>query len=249
MRDLCLSAVLIIATTCSVSLGVAGESSVGAQRLNPTADGWRRAYPCVVGVAEPWSAEGASTFADPWRKSREFQVALGVVVDSSGLIVVNLSAVERMKTLEVIRPGRRLSATVVERRPEYNIAVLRVPVEELYISGEPLRSVEIGESDSVAVGDEGFVLQSGDLGFDDDGYGVSTTHVVVSGMPMSAVNPAPLLRLHSARSQAFDDGLLFDEHGKLIGLIVKRPDGTNAAVPSNRWKSLIEKAAKANFAK
>lgn len=237
---------IIVATAGDQGIAADGveAKAYATKRVNPLVAAMCRSRPAFVGIWEEGSGK-AREAAVATQASRTIpNVALGAVVDTSGLIVTNLSAVEKMKALEVIVAGQHLPAKLVERRPELDVAILQLDIAQIYPFELPLRSTALGASDRVQVGDFALVVQSTNLLFDVDKYCVSNSNVIVSRTPKPDAKLNELLRIDSPTSVEHDSGLLFDDKGKLVGLIVPQGDGSNAAAPIDAWKDLIERAAK-----
>jgi S1-C subfamily serine protease len=150
----------------------------------------RAMTPTVVSVAQ---AEGSGS---------------GIIVDKSGLVLTNAHVVGNSRTVEVgLADGRTLNGQVLGRDPTIDVAVVRVPAQNL-------PTAPIGDSDKLEVGQSAIAI----------GNPLGLERTVTSGV-VSAVNRNPrgisldgLIQTDAAISPGNSGGPLVDSHGRVIGI-------------------------------
>jgi Do/DeqQ family serine protease len=170
---------------------------------------------------------------------RQFQSAgSGVVVDAEkGLIITNHHVVDRADQITItLMGGRTLKAEVVGKDPQADVAVLRVPAQDLV-------AIPIGNSDDLRVGD--FVVAIGNP------FGLSQT--VTSGI-VSALGRSNLsieeyedfIQTDAAINPGNSGGALINLRGELIGVntAITSPGrggnvGIGFAIPVNMATSIM----------
>src|SRR5690606_7740217 len=82
------------------------------------------------------------------RERQASSLGSGFVIDPSGLVVRNNHVISGAEKIQgTFNEGRKLDAEVVGRDAKTDLALLRVK------SSQPLKAVELGDSDKVRVGD------------------------------------------------------------------------------------------------
>ena len=82
------------------------------------------------------------------RERTQRSLGSGVIVDASGFVVTNNHVIENMTEVKVaLADKREFEAEIVLRDPRTDLAVLRIKAPEKFVA------VEIGDSDTVEVGD------------------------------------------------------------------------------------------------
>jgi len=159
------------------------------------------------------------------RRERETQsLGSGVIVDAErGIVLTNHHVVDQADAIDVrLRDGRELKAELVGSDPETDIAVLRIPAQEL-------TAVALGDSDDLRVGD--FVVAIGSP------FGLS--HTVTSGI-VSALGRSGLgiegfesfIQTDASINPGNSGGPLVDLHGRLMGIntAILAPSGGNVGI-------------------
>jgi S1-C subfamily serine protease len=176
----------------------------------------RAMTPTVVSVAQ---AEGSGS---------------GIIVDKSGLVLTNAHVVGNSRTVEVgLADGRTLNGQVLGRDPTIDVAVVRVPAQNL-------PTAPIGDSDKLEVGQSAIAI----------GNPLGLERTVTSGV-VSAVNRNPrgisldgLIQTDAAISPGNSGGPLVDSHGRVIGINTVVLSGAGAsglgfAVPINLANDVV----------
>ena len=159
------------------------------------------------------------------RRKRESQsLGSGVIVDAeNGLVLTNHHVVAQADEIEVrLRDGRELNAELVGSDSETDIAVLRIPAQDL-------TAIALGDSDDLRVGD--FVVAIGSP------FGLS--HTVTSGI-VSALGRTDLgiegfesfIQTDASINPGNSGGPLVDLHGRLVGIntAILAPGGGNVGI-------------------
>ena len=151
----------------------------------------------------------------------------GVIVKPEGLIVTN-AHVAAANTMEVqLWDGTRAPATLLDRDPTRDLAVLRVP-----LSG--LLAVEFADSDHVQVGE--LVMAVGNpLGF----LGALTTGVVHAVGRIPGLWPTKWVQADVRLAPGNSGGPLADARGRLVGINTMVAGGLGLAVPSNAVSRML----------
>jgi len=162
----------------------------------------------------------------------------GVIVGADGLIVTNKHVIEGADQINVVLADRReFAAKVVVSDDRTDLAVLRVEAAD-----GPLPILEIGDSDSIEVGD--MVLAIGNP----FGVGQTVTSGIVSALARTRVTPSDLnffIQTDAAINPGNSGGALVTMNGKLIGVntaIFSKSGGSlgiGFAIPSNMVRAVI----------
>ena len=152
----------------------------------------------------------------------------GVIWQSGGLIVTN-NHVVRGETAEVVlADGTVLSARVVDRDAERDLAALRVDAPDL-------RAADIGDSSALRVGQ--VVLAMGHpLGIK-SALSLGIVHMVASSDAQSSEQR--WIRADLSLLPGNSGGPLADAHGKVIGINSMVSGGLALAVPSNTVQRFV----------
>lgn len=165
-------------------------------------------------------------------------VGSGVIVDASeGYVLTNHHVIAGADTILVtLRDRREVAAELVGSDPGTDIAVLRVPADDL--SGVPL-----GTSDRLLVGD--YVVAVGNP----FGIGQTVTLGIVSALGRSGINPQgyeDFIQTDASINPGNSGGALITLDGRLVGIntaIVSRSGGNvgiGFAVPIDMARSVME---------
>jgi len=197
----------------SVPLPVVQQAS-GMPTLAPIL---KRITPAVVGISTKSRASEGNT---QQRKARDAKAAAvdqqaraagsGVVIDTrQGLVITNNHVVDRAEEITVqLADGRELAAKLVGGDPDTDVAVIRVPSENL-------TAIPIGNSDQVEVGD--FVLAIGNPFL----IGQTVTSGIVSGLNRTNLGIEPFedfIQTDAAIYPGNSGGALVNLRGDLIGI-------------------------------
>lgn len=162
----------------------------------------------------------------------------GVIVDASqGYVLTNAHVVENATNIEVTtKDNRRLTAKLVGRDPDTDIALLQIPA-----SG--LTAVPIGDSDRLQVGD--FVLAIGNP----FGLGQTVTSGIVSALGRSNLGIEgyeDFIQTDASINPGNSGGPLVDLQGRIVGIntAIVAPTGGNIgigfAVPINMARRVMD---------
>jgi len=157
----------------------------------------------------------------------------GIIVDKSGVVLTNAHVVGDSRTVGVgLADGRTLSGQVLGRDPTIDVAVVRVPAQNLPVA-------PIGDSDKLEVGQSAIAI----------GNPLGLERTVTAGV-VSAINRNPrgisldgLIQTDAAISPGNSGGPLVDSHGRVIGINTAVLAGAGAsglgfAIPINLASNL-----------
>jgi serine protease DegQ len=231
---LALATSALVPANASVPLPVIQQAS-GMPTLAPVL---KKITPAVVSIAVKSRPPEAS--AQP-RKTRDAKPAAidqqaraagsGVVIDASqGLIITNNHVIDRAEEITVqLADGRELVAKLIGGDPDTDVAVIKVPAENL-------TAIAIGDSDQVEVGD--FVLAIGNPFL----IGQTVTSGIVSGLNRTNVGIEQyenFIQTDAAIYPGNSGGALVNLRGDLIGINTAFIGATNSnpgmgfAIPIN----------------
>jgi len=220
-----------LAVLCSASL-VAGSASAAVVLQNPdfksVAD---RVHALTVLVRG--HAFVAEHDAEGHLRVEEGVSATSGVLLGRALVATDLSSVtlagkdgkpEPVASIEVVLPEvGTVPAQVAATDPALGIAILRLPDEMREVAGAVLAAGDGGDSEArIAIGADDTHLRA--------------IPVLVGAANASDEGGAPLA-IDRALPGFFRGGPLFDEQGRLAGVIV----GSNGAVPASRLRALLDK--------
>ncbi len=165
----------------------------------------------------------------------------GVIVDADGLIVTNHHVIQEGQEVTVVLADRReFEARVLRSDERTDLAVLKIEV-----SGERLPVLEIGDSDTLQVGD--LVLAIGNP----FGVGQTVTSGIVSGLARTAVGISDFqsfIQTDAAINPGNSGGALVDLDGRLVGIntaIFSRSGGSigiGFAIPTSMVRTVLDGA-------
>ncbi|WP_393978604.1 Do family serine endopeptidase [Xanthobacter nonsaccharivorans] len=202
------------------------------QRVNPIFDDpfFRRFF----------GAPGGPGLQAPERVQRS--LGSGVIVDTSGLVVTNYHVIEGADEIRIaLNDKREFEAEVLLRDQRTDLAILRIKRE----GKEAFSSIELGNSDELAVGD--LVLAIGDP----FGVGQTVTQGIVSALARTQVGVSDyqfFIQTDAAINPGNSGGALVDMAGHLVGInsaIYSRSGGSigiGFAIPVNMVRVVIEQA-------
>ncbi|MFM8325267.1 MAG: S1C family serine protease, partial [Pirellulaceae bacterium] len=169
--------------------------------------------------------------------SQRFEsIGSGVILDSKGLIVTNAHVVQDARQVLVrLEDGREFRGRDVKADPKSDSAILYIDCPD------PLASVQMGDSDRLAVGD--WVLAIGSP------FNIEQTVSagIISGKArvLQGLVGGQLLQTDAAINPGNSGGALVDLNGQLVGMNTAIASKTGAfqgigfAIPSNRLQWLV----------
>ncbi|MFG1392832.1 Do family serine endopeptidase [Xanthobacter agilis] len=222
----------IVARTASAVVNVYALKTA-QQRVNPIFDDpfFRRFF------GGPGGAPGLGA---PDRMQRS--LGSGVIVDPSGIVVTNYHVIEGADEIRVaLNDKREYEAQVLLRDQRTDLAILRLKLE----AKETFASLELGNSDELAVGD--LVLAIGDP----FGVGQTVTQGIVSAVARTQVGVSDyqfFIQTDAAINPGNSGGALVDMAGRLVGIntaIYSRSGGSigiGFAIPVNMVRVVLDQA-------
>ncbi len=165
----------------------------------------------------------------------------GVIIDAdNGYVITNHHVIAEANAVTVVlSDGRRFDGTIVGSDAGTDVALLKIEAENL-------TALELGDSDSLEVGD--FVLAIGNP----FGLGQTVTSGIVSalgrGLARSGMNADPyedFIQTDASINPGNSGGALIDLDGQLVGInsVIIAPAGGNVgigfAVPSNMANAVV----------
>jgi S1-C subfamily serine protease len=239
---LALTASGFVRANASVPLPVVQQAS-GIPTLAPVL---KKITPAVVGISvKSRAADGNAQ----QRKPRDAKPAAvdqqarpagsGVIIDASqGLVITNNHVIDRAEEITVqIADGRELAAKLVAGDPDTDVAVLKIPAENL-------TAIPLGNSDQVEVGD--FVLAIGNPFL----IGQTVTSGIVSGLNRTNVGLEQyenFIQTDAAIYPGNSGGALVNLRGDLVGINTAFVGATNSnpgmgfAIPINMARIVTDR--------
>ncbi len=215
--------------------------------------------PAIVNVAVqgiipsnlPMSEEDEKSERPPQpgiEKPRKFQsIGSGVVIDpKNGIILTNDHVIRNANLITVtLNDGRRLKAKLIGGDSATDVAVLKVDAKNL-------KSLPIGDSDQLEVGD--FVVAIGNpFGLNSTGNSQSATFGIVSAMKRSDLNIEGIenfIQTDAAINPGNSGGALVNTKGELVGIntaiisLYGGNVGIGFAIPINMAKDVAQQIIK-----
>lgn len=238
------------------SAGYAAEKpSAGLSSLSPVL---KKAMPAIVNVAVQGvmpdtivlsnESEGRQGSSGARGKPRKFQsLGSGVIVDpKNGIIITNDHVIRNASIITItLQDGRRLKAKMIGGDSETDLAVLKIDTKNL-------KSLPIGDSDKLEVGD--FVVAIGNpFGLNSFGNSQSATFGIVSALKRSALNIEGVenfIQTDAAINPGNSGGALINSKGELVGIntAIISPYGGNVgigfAIPINMAMEISQQIMK-----
>lgn len=184
----------------------------------------------------------------PPQPPRKFQsIGSGVIIDPQNGIILTNDHVIRNATLVTVtlNDGRRLKAKIVGGDSETDVAVLKIDAKNL-------KSLPIGDSDKIDVGD--FVIAIGNpFGLNSFGNSQSATFGIVSAMKRSDLNIEGIenfIQTDAAINPGNSGGALVNVKGELVGIntaiisLYGGSVGIGFAIPINMAKDVAQQIIK-----
>jgi serine protease Do/serine protease DegQ len=247
-------ALAICATALTLSSHATLPAAVGDTPMPSLAPMVKRVTPAVVNIATRGTVRERSPqnplLEDPFfrrffdipemgPRERQFQSAgSGVIFDAkNGYIVTNAHVVDNATEITVtLQDGRDLTATVVGSDVPSDVAVLKVPTENL-------TQIALGDSARIEQGD--FVVAIGNP----FGLQHTVTSGIVSGLGRSGINPdgyEDFIQTDASINPGNSGGALVNLRGELVGInsaILSRSGGNigiGFAIPVNMARSIMD---------
>lgn len=199
------------------------------------------------GAADDEEAENKHPSRTP-QKGRKFEsIGSGVIIDpKNGVIITNDHVIRNANLITVtLQDGRRLKARLIGGDSETDLAVLKIDAKNL-------KSLVIGDSDKLEVGD--FVVAIGNpFGLNSFGNSQSATFGIVSALKRSDLNIEGVenfIQTDAAINPGNSGGALVNTKGELIGIntAIISPYGGNVgigfAIPINMAKDVTQQIIK-----
>lgn len=219
----------------------------------------KNAMPAIVNVAVQGITPGTLPSSDDEdaqdnkaqaapEKPHKFQsIGSGVIIDpQNGIIITNDHVVRNATLITVtLNDGRRLKAKVIGGDSETDVAVLKIEAKNL-------KSLPIGDSDKIEVGD--FVVAIGNpFGLNSFGNSQSATFGIISAMKRSDLNIEGIenfIQTDAAINPGNSGGALVNTKGELIGIntaiisLYGGSVGIGFAIPINMAKDVAQQIIK-----
>ncbi len=163
-----------------------------------------------------------------------YHIATGFFIDKDGHILTTATAVDNVDACWIDWRGQRISARIVGRDPQTNLAVLKINPE----NGTPTPFLPQGDSDALRVGSMVIAVAFP--------YDLPCAPVVgfVSGLDIQSnghVFPTTHIRAGCRLSPGQGGGPLLNVHGEVVGIAVAaHADGQCCALPSNAARKISE---------
>jgi serine protease DegQ len=217
-----------------------GDATPGSLRAAAQA-----AAPAVVSINTTKAARVPLDQMDPWFRfffgdgpaRPQTGLGSGVIVSPAGYILTNNHVIEEADEIEVVlNDGRTSIAQVIGTDPETDLAILKIDLDDLPV-------ITLGDSDSLAIGDQ--VLAIGNP----FGVGQTVTSGIVSALGRSQLGInifENFIQTDAAINPGNSGGALVDIHGHLMGIntaIYSRTGGSMGigfAIPTSTARSVME---------
>lgn len=248
---------VFLGITLSFFMSFTCNAQPGSSDMPTLAPVLKNAMPAIVNVAvqgvmpgTPPSADDEETPATPPanEKPRKFQsIGSGVIIDpQNGTIITNDHVIRNARLITVtLNDGRRLKAKLIGSDSETDVAVLKIDAKNL-------KSLPMGNSDKIEVGD--FVIAIGNpFGLNSFGNSQSATFGIVSAMMRSDLNIEGIenfIQTDAAINPGNSGGALVNAKGELIGIntAILSPYGGNVgigfAIPINMARDVAQQILK-----
>ena len=246
-------AILAALTTLAAAPAIAQlPSMVDGTPMPSLAPMVERTAPAVVNIATRGSVElrGSNPFMDdpffrrffdmpdqPQRRQTQ-SAGSGVIVDAKeGLVLTNAHVVDGADEIDVtLQDDRNFKAEVIGTDPASDIALLRIPADDL-------AELKMADSAEARVGD--FVVAIGNP----FGLGHTVTSGIISALGRSGINPEgyeDFIQTDASINPGNSGGALVNLRGELVGVnsaIISRGGGNigiGFAIPANMARSVMD---------
>jgi len=248
LASLCLLSAVLLASPVASQASL--PAAVSGQQLPSLAPMLERTTPAVVNISTTTAIRAAEhpLMQDPFfrrffklpqnqRKREHHSLGSGVIVDPErGYVLTNNHVIAKADEIRVtLHDGRSLEAKLVGADPDTDVAVLKIPTEDLH-------GIRFADSDQLRVGD--FVVAIGNP------FGLSQT--VTSGI-VSALGRSGLgiegyenfIQTDASINPGNSGGPLVNLRGELVGIntAILAPGGGNVgigfAIPINMVRTIV----------
>jgi serine protease Do len=238
-------AVLLAAVLAAIAPAAARAEQArtigGPTSLAPAAAAARAA---VVTLKLPGRADVYGLLADDWPDDEDVfeapadqdgdggDLTLGsaVVIEASGIAVTTARLGRRALTLRAVTAdGRRVSAMVIGRDAETDVAVL-----DLCCDGRPFQTIALGDSDRLHPGDR-VVAVGAPFGL----HGSATATVISGRTTEEADELGALLHTGPTVTSGYVGGAVVDTRGVMLGLVTGSHARGATVVPSNIIRRVV----------
>ncbi len=247
------SNLLVFFSPASQAVGL--PSSVGTQPMPSLAPMLERSMPAVVNISTSAAIDVGQHplmqdpffrhfFGVPKQSPRQQKNSLGsgVIIDSDqGYVLTNNHVIDKAdKIMVTLTDGRHLNAEIVGKDPEADVAIIRVPANNL-------TELPIADSSQLKVGD--FVVAIGNP----FGLGQTVTSGIVSALGRSGLGIEgyeDFIQTDASINPGNSGGALVNLRGEFVGMntAILAPSGGNVgigfAIPSNMVMTLKESLIK-----
>ncbi len=239
----------------ATSLAIGLPTFTESQPVPSLAPMLERSMPAVVNISTSTNIEVAQNplMQDPFfrhffnipnqsRKQQKNSLGSGVIIDSDqGLVLTNNHVIDKAdKIMVTLQDGRQLNADVVGKDPDADVAVIRIPANNL-------TELPIADSNQLRVGD--FVVAIGNP----FGLGQTVTSGIVSALGRSGLGIEgyeDFIQTDASINPGNSGGALVNLKGELIGMntAILAPSGGNVgigfAIPSNMVMTIKDSLVK-----
>ena len=181
-------------------------------------------------------------FQRPQQRQQKNSLGSGVIIDSQqGFVLTNNHVIDKAdKIMVTLSDGRQLNATVLGTDPEADVAVIKIPAENL-------TELPIANSDQLRVGD--FVVAIGNP----FGLGQTVTSGIVSALGRTGLGIEgyeDFIQTDASINPGNSGGALVNLRGEFVGMntAILAPNGGNVgigfAIPSNMVMTLKQTLVK-----
>ena len=191
--------------------------SAGTEAMTP-AEIYEKNVPAIVGIYNESTSSGYNVFG---QRSTIASSGTGFIISSDGEILTNYHVVAGAQTLTVtLHDGAQYPATVLGYEAESDIALIKIDA-----SGLP--TVTLGESSSLAVGDEVVAIGNplGELT-----YSLTVGYVSAKERAVNTDGtPINMMQLDATINSGNSGGPLFDICGNVVGIISAKYSGSTSS--------------------
>ena len=248
-----ISAIFLLFGSIGRAIGL--PSFTESQPLPSLAPMLERSMPAVVNISTSTNIEVAQhpLMQDPFfrhffnvpnqsSKQQKNSLGSGVIIDSDqGLVLTNNHVIDKAdKIMVTLKDGRQLNAELVGKDPEADVAIIRIPANNL-------TELPIADSSQLRVGD--FVVAIGNP----FGLGQTVTSGIVSALGRSGLGIEgyeDFIQTDASINPGNSGGALVNLKGEFVGMntAILAPTGGNVgigfAIPSNMVMTIKESLVK-----
>jgi S1-C subfamily serine protease len=193
-----------------------------------------RAAPSVVSISARSVQPGANAFESETGGDLGVSSGSGFVLDKDGRVVTNAHIVSGVTAVHVTFPNSQIvQAQVIGKDEETDLAVLRVPPERL-----DLRPLELGDSDTVQIGDR-VVVVGNPSGLQAT---AGTGRISAAGQRVEVAGGYVvdgLLETDAVIEPATSGGPVLGADGRVVGITSRLGDDGGYAVPANTARGVL----------